>query len=137
MRFQLNEKSPLFTKNALFSMNLWLNFHPNYHHAFSSISRVTNFWKMHLIQQTTIIIHGTHNLIFPFETDCVNLIIMAPGLQSVLYWLEDIIDIFQADIWNMWWILKPLDQRMFPIFLQYKQGFLSIQKAFQRPRYSF
>ena len=41
-------------------MHLWLNFHPNYHHASSSISRVTNFSKMHLIQQTTIIIHGTH-----------------------------------------------------------------------------
>lgn len=41
-------------------IHLWLNFHQNYHHASSSISRVTNFSKMHLIQQTTIIIHVMH-----------------------------------------------------------------------------
>ena len=37
--------------------------------------------------------------IFQFDRD--NPIIMAPGFQSVLNWLEDIFDISQADIQNI------------------------------------
>ena len=48
-----------------------------------------------------------------FQIDCDNMIIMAPGFQSVLNWLEDIFDISQADIFEYFstWI-----KRMFPIF---------------------
>ena len=137
MRFQLNEKSPLFTKNALFSMNLWLNFHPNYHHAFSSISRVTNFWKMHLIQQTTIIIHGTHNFIFPFETDCVKLIIIngswlveCPILTGKYHW-------YFPGRYLKYVVYTETARSKNVSHIPAVRGFLSIQIAFQRPRYSF
>ena len=77
--------------------------------------------------------HSWHNLIFPFETDCVNLILMAPGLQSVLYWLEDIIDIFQADIWNV--INISTARWKNDSHIPAVQGFSSIQIALFRDRH--